>query len=49
MLFVSLLLSLQPGIKILHSPDSDFRTTVYTLAAALQQITTAWIVGSLAL
>ena len=31
----------KPGIKILHSPDFDFRTTVYTLAAALQQIK-AW-------
>ncbi|MFM9066846.1 MAG: Ca2+-dependent phosphoinositide-specific phospholipase C [Planctomycetota bacterium] len=31
----------QPGIKILHSPDVDFRTTVSTLQAALQQIK-AW-------
>ncbi|HTN76405.1 MAG TPA: Ca2+-dependent phosphoinositide-specific phospholipase C [Pirellulaceae bacterium] len=28
----------KPGIKILHSPDFDFRTTVYTFAAALRQI-----------
>lgn len=28
----------QPGIKILHSPDFEFRTTVYTLADALGEI-----------
>lgn len=30
-----------PGIKILHSPDFDVRTTVFTLAAALSEIK-AW-------
>lgn len=28
----------QPGIKILHSPDFEFRTTVYTFADALGEI-----------
>lgn len=28
----------EPGIKILHSPDFDFRTTVYTLREALREI-----------
>ncbi len=27
-----------PGIKVLHSPDFDFRTTVYTLRDALAQV-----------
>ena len=31
----------QPGIKVLHSPDFDFRTTVYTLVDALTEIK-AW-------
>lgn len=31
----------QPGIKILHSPDFDFRTTAYTLAQALREVK-AW-------
>jgi hypothetical protein len=31
----------RPGIKILHSPDVDFRTTVSTFQVALQQIK-AW-------
>jgi hypothetical protein len=31
----------QPGIKILHSPDFEFRTTVYTLADALSEVR-AW-------
>jgi hypothetical protein len=28
----------QPGIKVLHSPDFEFRTTVYTLADALTEV-----------
>ena len=28
----------EPGIKVLHSPDFDFRTTAYTLADGLQEI-----------
>jgi hypothetical protein len=32
---------MQPGIKVLHSPDFDFRTTVYTLADALAEVR-AW-------
>lgn len=28
----------QPGFKILHSPDFDFRTTVYSLADALGEV-----------
>jgi hypothetical protein len=28
----------KPGIKILHSPDFDFRTTVYTLEQALREL-----------
>ena len=31
----------QPGIKVLHSPDFEFRTTVYTLADALTEVR-AW-------
>lgn len=31
----------QPGIKVLHSPDFDYRTTVLTFTGALQQIK-AW-------
>jgi len=31
----------QPGIKVLHSPDFEFRTTVYTLADALTDVR-AW-------
>lgn len=27
----------RPGIKVLHSPDVDFRTTVYSLRAALRE------------
>lgn len=30
----------RPGIKVLHSPDFDFRTTVYTLADALAEVRT---------
>lgn len=28
----------QPGIKILHSPDFDFRTSVYSLRSALREL-----------
>lgn len=28
----------RPGIKVLHSPDVDFRTTVYSLRAALREL-----------
>lgn len=28
----------QPGIKVLHAPDFDFRTTVYTFRDALEEI-----------
>ncbi len=31
----------QPGIKVLHSPDFEFRTTVYTFADALTEVR-AW-------
>jgi hypothetical protein len=31
----------RPGIKILHSPDFDFRTTTYTFADALREVR-AW-------
>jgi len=31
----------QPGIKVLHSPDFEFRTTVYTFADALLEVL-AW-------
>jgi len=31
----------QPGIKVLHAPDFDYRTTVYTLVDALREIK-AW-------
>jgi predicted esterase len=35
----------QPGIKVLHSPDFDYRTTVYTLVDALREIK-AWSDGN---